>query len=215
MYQPPHSKVDDVTEMHALMRARPFATFISSGNLGLFATQLPTILKPEGATSVIECHVARANPHWKDLAVATEALMIFHGPDGYVTPGWYPSKAETGKVVPTWNYVAVHAYGQPVMMDETDWKRRHVADLTAQQERDQPRPWELSDAPESFIQTMLRGFVGFRFEIARLEGKWKMSQNRDARDRQGVETGLRVRGSADDIAMAELVADGPSGKPRA
>lgn len=206
MYQPPHYKVDDVSEIYELMRARPFATLVSSGSLGLYATQLPTILKIDGSSAAIECHIARASPHWKDLAVGAEALMIFHGPDGYVTPGWYPSKAETGKVVPTWNYAAVHAYGRPVMMDETEWKRRHVAELSAQHERGQPRPWELSDAPESFIQTMLRGFVGFRFEITRLEGKCKMSQNRELRDRQGVLDGLRMRNQGDDRAMADLVA---------
>ena len=205
MYQPPHFKTEDIAEMHALMRARPFATLVTSGSLGLFATQLPTILKADQLGTAVEFHIARANPHWKDACVCAEALMIFHGPDGYITPGWYPSKAESGKVVPTWNYTTVHAYGRPVMMDDADWKRRHVAELSAQQERDQPRPWELSDAPESFIQTMLRGFVGFRLEIGRLEGKCKMSQNRAAPDREGVERGLRGRGAADDLAMAELV----------
>jgi len=106
MYQPDHFRVADLPEMHALMRARPLATLVSAGSLGLYATHLPTVLKDDGPYGVIECHLARANPHWKDLAEGNEALMIFQGPEGYITPNWYPSKADHGKAVPTWNYVA-------------------------------------------------------------------------------------------------------------
>jgi hypothetical protein len=113
MYQPDHHRVEDVAQMHALMRAKPFAALISCGSSGLYATHLPTVLKDEGAYGVIECHLARANPHWKDLAEGNEALMIFQGAEGYITPNWYPSKTLHGKVVPTWNYAVVHAYGRP------------------------------------------------------------------------------------------------------
>ena len=113
MYQPNHFRIDDLPLMHALVRARPFAALVSGGSAGLFATHLPTVLKSDGRFGLIECHLARANPHWKDLAQSSEALMIFLGPEGYVTPNWYPSKAEHGKVVPTWNYALVHAYGRP------------------------------------------------------------------------------------------------------
>jgi transcriptional regulator len=205
MYRPDHFRVDDLTKMHALMRARPFATLVSGSSAGLEATHLPTVLKDDGAYGVIECHLARANPHWKTLAEGNEALMIFTGPEGYVTPNWYPSKADHGKVVPTWNYAVVHAYGRPEVVQDGRWLRRHVTELTAQQESDNTRPWAVSDAPESFIDAMLRGIVGFRFAITRLEGKWKMSQNRDMEDREGVARGLAKRTEGDDLEIAELV----------
>ena len=205
MYQPDHFRVSDLPEMHALMRARPLATLVSAGSLGLYATHLPTVLWDGGPYGVIECHLARANPHWKDLADGTEALMIFQGPEGYITPNWYPSKADHGKVVPTWNYAVVHAYGRPEVMEDGNWLRRHVTELTAQQETNEVKPWALSDAPESFIEVMLRGIVGFRFALTQLEGKWKMSQNRQAPDRNGVAGGLRTRRQGDDLEVAELV----------
>jgi transcriptional regulator len=218
MYQPDHFRVDDLPQLHALMRARPFATLVSSGALGLYATHLPTVLNDDPSQEthhgmhqeppfgVIECHLARGNPHWKDLAAGNEALMIFQGPDAYVTPNWYPSKAEHGKVVPTWNYAVVHAYGRPEVVQEADWLRRHVGDLSAQQEASEAQPWAVSDAPDRYVEVMLRGIVGFRFVITRLEGKWKMSQNREMPDRAGVVTGLGRRGEGDDRAVADLVA---------
>ena len=161
MYQPDHFRVADLPKMHALMRARPLATLVSAGSLGLYATHLPTVLKDEGLYGIIECHLARANPHWKDLAEGIEALMIFQGPEGYITPNWYPSKADHGKVVPTWNYAVVHAYGRPEVMKDENWLRRHVTELTAQQETNEVKPWAPSDAPASFIEVMLRGIIGF------------------------------------------------------
>ena len=205
MYLPDHFRVDDVRQMHDLMRGRPFAAFVSSGAAGLYASHLPTVLKEEGEHGVIECHLARANPHWRELAEGHEALMIFQGPEGYITPNWYATKAETGKVVPTWNYAVVHAYGRPAVMHDKDWLRRHVGELTAQQEKTDARPWLLSDAPESYIDVMTRGIVGFRFVITRLEGKWKMSQNREEQDWKGVVTGLNARASGDDREIAEQV----------
>jgi transcriptional regulator len=205
MYQPDLFRVDDVAQMHALMRARPFAALISDGSLGLYASHLPTVLKGEGQFGIIECHLARANPHCKELAAVRDALMIFQGPEGYITPNWYPSKAQHGKVVPTWNYAVVHAYGRPEVMDNADWLRRHVGELTAQQERGMARPWQVSDAPESYVSGMVRGIVGFRFAITRLEGKWKMSQNREMADREGVVQGLRQRRQDDDLEIADYV----------
>ena len=131
--------------------------------------------------------------------------MIFQGPDGYITPSWYPSKVEHQKVVPTWNYAVVHAYGRPDVTEDTAWIRRHVAELTAQQERNEAKPWALTDAPESFIETMARSIIGFRFAITRLEGKWKMSQNRDIKDRGGVAMGLQKRAACDDLEIAQIV----------
>jgi transcriptional regulator len=131
--------------------------------------------------------------------------MIFQGPEGYITPNWYPSKAEHGKVVPTWNYAIVHAYGCPEKIDNKDWLRRHVGELTAQQEQTQAKPWALSDAPQSYIDALLRGIVGFRFAITRLEGKWKMSQNRELTDQLGVTKGLDQRAAGDDLEIADLI----------
>jgi transcriptional regulator len=204
MYRPDHFRVDALPQMHALMRERPFATLVSMGSAGLNATHLPTVVKDEGPAGVVECHLARANPHWKELADGNEALMIFHGPEGYITPNWYPSKIEHQKVVPTWNYAVVHAYGRPEVMQDKDWLRCHVAELTEKQEMSQTRPWAITDAPESFVEMMLRGIVGFRIAITRLEGKWKMSQNRDRADRDGVIKGLERRAQGDDLVMAGI-----------
>jgi transcriptional regulator len=206
MYTPDHFRVDDLPQLHALIRARPLATLVSSGPAGMQATHLPTVLKTDGPLGVIECHLARANPHWKELADGNEALMIFHGPEGYITPNWYASKSEHGKVVPTWNYATVHAYGRPEVMQDKDWLRAHVAALTAQQEATESQPWALSDAPESYVEVMLRGIVGFRFAFTRLQGKWKMSQNRESKDRAGVVQGLGQRATGDDREIADIVA---------
>ena len=205
MYQPDHFRVDDVVQMHALMRQRPFVVLVSAGPAGLHGSHLPTVLKDEGEFGVIECHLARANPHCKELAAASEALMIFQGPQGYITPNWYSTKAETGKVVPTWNYAVVHAYGRPEVMEDRTWLRRHVTELTARQESGELTPWKPSDSPETFIEAMLRAIVGFRFAIVRIEGKWKMSQNRETKDREGVARGLRNRAEGDDLEIADIL----------
>ena len=131
--------------------------------------------------------------------------MIFQGPEGYITPNWYPSKAQHGKAVPTWNFAVVHAYGRPEVMKDKEWLLQHVTELTAQQESSEAKPWAPSDAPATYIEVMLRGIVGFRFAITRLEGKWKMSQNREVQDRVGVVKGLSARASGDDLETAEVV----------
>jgi transcriptional regulator len=206
MFVPDHFRVEDIAQMHALMRGRPFAALVSAGASGLYGSHLPTVLKDEGEYGTIECHLSRANPHWRDLAEGGEALMIFTGPEGYITPNWYPTKAESGKVVPTWNYAIVHAYGRPEVKDDRDWLRRHVGELTTQQERTEAQPWKLSDAPDSYIDVMTRGIVGFRFTITRLQGKWKMSQNRQTPDWEGVVRGLEARATGDDLEIAAAVA---------
>ena len=206
MYRPDHHRVDDLATMHALMRARPLATLVSSGAAGLCATHMPTVLKDEGTNGTIEFHLARANPHWKELAECSEALMTFQGPDAYITPNWYPSKAEHQKVVPTWNYAAVHAYGRPEIMRDPEALRRHVGESTDQQEKSEAVPWAVTDAPERYVEVMLRGIVGFRFVITRIEGKWKMSQNREMQDRAGVVQGLKARGAPDDLESAGIIA---------
>jgi len=207
MYTPAHFKIEDAAEVHALMRAHPFAILVTHGADGLTATHLPTVLKVDGASPLgrIECHLARPNPQWKTFAAGTEALMIFHGVEAYIRPGWYPSKAEHGKAVPTWNYAAVHAYGPLRVMNDKAWLLAHVGELSDQQEAPYAAPWSTADAPQSYLEVMARGIVGLTLEIARLEGKMKMSQNRDARDRNGVVEGLGDRAEAGDAETAALV----------
>jgi transcriptional regulator len=207
MYTPAQFKVEDVGEAHALMRAHPFAILVTQGADGLVATHLPTVLKVDGANPLgrIECHLARPNPQWKGFAADTDALLIFQGPEAYVRPGWYPSKAEHGKVVPTWNYAVVHAYGRLEVVNEQAWLLAHVDELSRQQEAPYEARWLTSDAPENFLAMMTRGIVGLRLAITRLEGKVKMSQNREARDRAGVVQGLMERAKGQDVATAALV----------
>ncbi|MFN3743402.1 MAG: FMN-binding negative transcriptional regulator [Hyphomicrobiaceae bacterium] len=206
MYVPEHYRLGDVTEQHALMRAYPFAALITTREHGFEVTHLPTALKNEGALGVVECHMARANPHWKAIAENGRGLLIFTGPEAYITPAWYPSKAAHGRVVPTWNYAVVHAHGTADIVDDRAWLVRHVGELTDQQETGTPAPWATSDAPGNFIEMLSRGIVGIRFTIERLEGKAKMSQNRELPDRDGVVAGLRTRGGAADSKVADFVA---------
>ena len=205
MYRPDHFRVDDIAQMHALMRARPLAALVSAGPSGLYATHLPVVLKAEGEFGAIECHLARANPHWKDLAEGGEAMMIFQGPEAYITPNWYASKAETGKVVPTWNYAVVQAYGTMRVMDDEAWLRTQIGDLTQLNEAARTAPWAVTDAPKAFVDAMVRGIIGLEIEIARIEGKWKVSQNRPEADREGVVEGLRAEADERADATAELV----------
>jgi transcriptional regulator len=203
VYKPELFNLAENAEMFALMQERPFAILISAG---LDATHLPTVLKTgQENPGIIECHIARANQHWKEFVGGRDALMIFAGPQGYIRPSWYASKIVDGKVVPTWNYAVVHAYGRAQAIDDRAWLERHVSELTVQQERDEPAPWATSDAPRTYLEAMLRGIVGIRFEITRLEGKCKMSQNRSAVDRTGVVRGLRGRGTGNDAELADLV----------
>jgi transcriptional regulator len=207
MYTPKNFVVENVGEVHALMRARPFAILVTQGTDGLMATHLPTVLKVDGKAPLgrIDCHVARPNPHWRSFAPEADALMIFQGPEAYIRPGWYPSKAEHAKVVPTWNYAVTHAYGRLEVVQDQAWLLAHVSELTQQQEAPFAEPWSTGDAPESFLAAMTRGIVGLTFTIARLEGKAKMSQNREPRDRAGVARGLTDRGLGEDRETAALV----------
>lgn len=207
MFTPGLFRIEDAADAHGLMRAHPFAVLVTYGSTGLFATHLPTVLKVDEVAPLgrIDCHMARPNAQWETFAPDVEALMIFQGPDAYIRPGWYPSKAEHGKVVPTWNYTVVHAYGRIEVVQDAAWLHAHVAELTDQQERSYPEPWAASDAPASYNAMLLRGIVGMKFEIARLEGKAKMSQNREPRDRHGVVEGLRGRARGADEDTAALV----------
>jgi transcriptional regulator len=207
MYLPAQFKVEHIGEAHALMRARPFATLVTYGSDGLTATHLPTVLKTDEAGSLgrIECHLARPNPQWKTFAPEADALMIFQGPEAYIRAGWYPSKAEHGKVVPTWNYAVVHVYGRLERVEDPAWLLAHVSELTNQQEAPHAERWATTDAPESYLAVMARGIIGLKLVITRLEAKTKMSQNREQRDRAGVVAGLAERAHGEDAETAALV----------
>ena len=208
MYTPPAFREDDPAALRAIMREARLATLVTATAEGLVATPLPLFLDAgEGAFGTLYGHMARANPQWR-LEPAGEALAIFAGPDAYVTPTFYPSKREHGKVVPTWNYAAVHAYGPVEFFEDEARLRDAVTRLTDLYERPRAEPWAVTDAPERFIEAQLRGIVGVRLPIARIEGKRKMSQNRPQADRDGVASGLGASDSEADRRVAALVARG-------
>lgn len=206
MYQPPHHREDRLEVQQALIRAHPFGTLITLGSGGIVANSIPFILEPGGPYGVLKGHVARANTQWRDFDAAVEALVVFQGVAGYITPSWYETKRQTGKVVPTWNYVMVHAWGAMRAVEDRDWLASQIAALTRQQEASRAEPWAVGDAPASFFESQLKGVVGIEIPIGRIEGKWKVSQNRPEADRRGVVSGLRAAGDAASLEMAELVA---------
>ena len=205
MYVPPAFHEDDLAALHGTMQDARLANLITATAEGLVATPLPLFLAPEeGPHGTLYGHLARANPQWK-LRPTGDAMALFTGPDAYVSPSWYASKREHGKVVPTWNYVAVHAYGPAEFFEDPDRLLGVVTRLTNLHERSRAEPWAVTDAPAAFIRAQLKGIVGLRLPIARLEGKRKMSQNRSAVDRAGVAAGLAVSDRASERAAAELI----------
>ncbi|CAA2159760.1 Protease synthase and sporulation protein PAI 2 [Methylobacterium brachiatum] len=204
MYQPPHFRDETRAAQHGLIRAYPLGLLITGGAAGLIADPVPFLLDESGPNGTLRAHLARANPHWQALAEAEECLVVFQGPQGYVTPGWYASKREHGRVVPTWNYATVHAWGRPRVIEDADWLHRQVADLTTLRETPRAAPWAVDDAPAPFVAAQLRAIIGIEIPITRIEGKWKMSQNRPEADRAGVVAGMRAEG---ETALAEIVAE--------
>ena len=203
MYRPAAFRQDDLATLHAQIDASGLAVLTSAGELGLQASHLPLLLEPgEGEFGTLYGHFARANPHWRDLASGAEALVVFSGPDAYIHPGWYPAKAEHGKVVPTWNYIAVHAWGQAEVFDEPERLLQLVSGLSDRHERQQAQPWATSDAPREYLDAMLRAIVGFALPIRRLEGKWKLGQNRSAADQAGVRAALSASPDAPSHELA-------------
>jgi transcriptional regulator len=208
MYTPKDFKVEDTREAHALMRAHPFAILVTQGTDGIVATHLPTVLKIDdgGGLGRIECHLARPNPQWRTFAGDAEALIIYQGADAYIRPGWYPSKREHGKVVPTWNYAVVHLHGRLEAIEDAGWLRGLVERLTTRHEAARTQPWAVGDAPADYIEQMLKAIVGIRIQITRVQAKWKLGQNRSAADRAGVAQGLAAQGADAGMgAMAKLV----------
>jgi transcriptional regulator len=203
MYQPQHFREDRLAVQHALIREHALGTLVTAGPGGLQANHIPFLVDADGSPyGRLRAHLARANPQWRELSAVDECLAVFQGPQTYISPSLYPTKHEHGKVVPTWNYITVHAWGRPQVIDDPVWLRRQVDDLTARNEGSRPAPWTVSDAPEEYVAAQLKGIVGIEIPIARIEGKWKVSQNRPAVDRAGVIAGLR---SGDAETMAALV----------
>jgi transcriptional regulator len=208
MYQPLYHREDRLPIQHTLIRAYPLGTLITLGPDGLEGNPVPFILDEKaGSKGILRAHIARANRVWRDFDSRHEALVVFMGPQTYVSPSWYASKQESGKVVPTWNYACVHVYGQISVIEDRDWLMKQIRDLTELEERDRPSPWSVDDAPESYVSSMVNAIVGIEIAISRIEGKWKVSQNRSPADRQGVIAGLIASGDENDLAMAELVAE--------
>jgi transcriptional regulator len=204
MYRPPAFREDRPEVLHQLIDSHRLGTLVTHGASGLVANLVPFSLhRALGPHGTLRAHLARANDQYSDLAQGNEVLVIFQGPENYITPSWYESKKEHGKVVPTWNYVVVQARGRPVVIDDPAWLRAQIGELTDAHEGPRAQPWSVSDAPEEFVAAQLKGIFGIEIEIDRIEGKWKVSQNRPESDRTGVADGLAAEG---ETAMAHLVA---------
>ncbi len=207
MYAPAHFREERLPVLHEAIGQARLCSLVTLGSEGLDASHIPVLLAAEeGPNGTLYGHLARGNAQWKQADKSVQALAIFMGPDAYVSPSWYAEKARNGKVVPTWNYVTVHAHGTIEFFEDKDRLLDLVTRLTDRHEGKRAEPWAVSDAPADYIQAHLKGIVGFRLPIARLEGKWKMSQNRNAEDRQGVVDGLVGEGGPSEAAVASLMA---------
>jgi transcriptional regulator len=205
MYLPPHFREDRIPVIHELIRAHSLATLVTMGSDGLMASHVPMLLDPQPEPfGTLRCHLARGNPQWRSFSPDVPALAIFSGPQHYISPLWYATTAETGKVVPTWDYAIVHAYGPLHVTEDAAWLREMVTNLTDLHEAIFPEPWTVENAPADYIAGQLKAIVGIEMPISRLEGKWKVSQNRPEKDREGVVSGLEQ--------MAELVKAASRGK---
>jgi transcriptional regulator len=206
MYQPPAFRETDIATQQAFIAAHPLGLLVSGGSAGLLANPIPFILYPgDGPFGTLRAHLSRGNAQWKALAEAPDALVVFQGSEHYITPSWYAQKAVDGKVVPTWNFALVQARGTARIVDDAGWLLANVAALTDQQEGRRPKPWAVSDAPEAFIASQIKGIIGLEIEITGLEGKFKASQNRAEADRAGVVEGLGAEAGPHAESMRELV----------
>ncbi len=206
MYIPHHHTESRLDILHALVRAHPLGTWVVPGDGELIANHVPFLLDTtRGEFGTLVGHLARANPVWQSAPSLIPSVVAFQGAQTYITPSWYPSKQEHGRTVPTWNYAVVHVHGRPTFIEEHDWLYDHVCRLTDAHEVMQATPWQVADAPADFIAALIRAIVGVEIPIQRIEGKWKTSQNRPERDRQGVVAGLLGKDDTQAVAMAALV----------
>jgi len=192
MYIPASFKESRIELLHDLIVKHPLGLLVTHGDSGLEASPIPFLLYAnEGEHGMLRAHLAKANPHWGLLSEHDECLVVFQGPDGYVTPSWYPSKAETHKAVPTWNYATVQVRGTASVIEDAAWLRRQLDDMTKLHEKLRPQPWSVGEAPADYIANQMKAIIGIEIPISRIDGKWKMSQNKDDADRDGVIAGMR------------------------
>jgi len=203
MYLPPQFEEKDEAVLRALIEAHPLGLLISTSATDLLANPVPFLVSVTDGVTRLRAHVSKANPQWRHIQNGASVLVVFQGTDSYITPSWYASKAEHGKVVPTWNYAMVQARGTASVHEGSDWLGPQVGELTGRHEAERPMPWKVDDAPDAFVAAQLRGIVGIDISVSELKGKWKVSQNRPEADRQGVHAGLARQGDDD---MARLVA---------
>jgi transcriptional regulator len=206
MYLPKQFEETDLNILHGLIKSHPFAALVTYGDSGLEVNHLPFLVDSDrGEFGTLRGHVARANPVWRQLSATSETIAVFQGPECYISPGWYPSKQEHGKVVPTWNYAVVHAHGVAHAIEDGAWLLQLVSELTDTHEAASALPWKVTDAPAEFIDKLIESIVGIEIPISRINGKWKVSQNRPPADRLGVIAGLATRQDESSTAMAGLV----------
>lgn len=206
MYVPAHFEESKIEVLHALIVTHPLATLVTMTSNGINANHIPLhLVKDKGQYGTLQGHVARANPVWSDIDNDVETLIIFQGPNSYITPSWYPTKQEHGKVVPTWNYVTVHAYGKLRVIDDPVWVKSQLELLTAQQEASFDRPWVVSDAPVEFTDKMISAIVGVEILVTKLTGKWKVSQNQPKLNQTGVVEGLKSLNTTEATNVSALV----------
>jgi len=206
MYLPKHFEETRIDVLHGFIRAHPLGALVTLTSGGLDANHIPFEVDPSPAPlGTLRGHVARANPVWREFSRDLDTLVIFQGPGTYVSPAWYPTKRQTAKVVPTWNYAVVHAHGALTVIEDRAWLRDFVTGLTDRHEAARPDPWRVTDAPAHYIEAQLGAIVGLELRVTRLVGKWKMSQNRPAQDRAGVVDGLQREGGEAGRAIADLV----------
>ncbi len=208
MYTPKHFEQTDVAKMQHLIRSHPLATLVTLTPFGLCANHIPLIpTESENEYGVLQGHVARSNPMWHEAEVGHEVLAVFQSAEAYISPNWYATKEQTGKVVPTWNYAVVHANGIMTVHEDEEWLRTQITKMTNLREASFPVPWKVTDAPADYIEKLIGAIVGIEIVVNRLEGKWKVSQNQPIENRAGVNEGLTRRGDDGDIEMSKLIHD--------
>lgn len=207
MYNPAHFAEHRPEVLHAFLREHPLGALVTGGGAEeLTATHAPMVLDAAaGPHGTLRCHLARANAQWRMLAASPGVLVLFQGVEHYVTPSWYATKREHGRVVPTWNYATVHVWGQARLFEDRDELVRHLREITTEHEAAFAEPWALEDAPGNYIEGLTKAIVGVEIVITRMEGKWKASQNRPVADQQGVVAGLEEIGSARSLGMADVM----------
>ena len=208
MYIPPYHAENDLNTVQSLIDAQPLGAWVALGPDGLIANHIPFILdRSRGEFGTLRAHVSRANTVWQQLSAEQDSLVMFQGPQSYITPSWYPTRLTEGTVVPTWNYAVVHAHGKPQVIEDPRWMLQFLNDLTEHNESGQAMPWKVADAPREFIERLARAVVGIEIPITKLQGKWKLSQDEAMPDRRGTVAGLAALGDANSLALARLVED--------